>query len=313
MGELSQKIGKTLEHFGVSLFEDMGWETLAENLEIRCARTSHKNSENSSKQTHGIDILHGYYNPFTGRNEAIVIECKHHLDKDFIPSKVNHWIEELINTIECASASSEVSDYLKDYILVGGIILFNSSDNQYDEERAERTFSGLTVPKKRVPIMIYVANTARLEKWYSFCKEVEKIKSTNKNHNFGVIYPSICGSKWTRHSNVVPSYLFSDYIFSSYTKTVEDDDGTRKVDVKAIFCFDKGDNDSLLYLKNMIDTLQLEAHSDRKQEMHIYYYPEKKEDIESIKENFKHTIQESKSSYKLILMDNRRLSAVSYE
>ena len=107
MGELSQTIGKKLENFGNTLFANLGWEMLAQDLPIDCTRSTHKSptAKSGEKKTHGIDILQSFYNPFSARNEAVIIECKNHQWKDFIPSNLNQWIEELLNTIECASTS----------------------------------------------------------------------------------------------------------------------------------------------------------------------------------------------------------------
>lgn len=313
MGELSQVIGKKLENFGSTLFENLDWEILAQNVEFNCTRPQHKNNKEKDKQTHGIDILHGYINPFTGRREAIIIECKNHLWSDFIPSKLNVWIEELANTVECASISPTIAPYLTEHILVGGILLYNSSDNEYEPSRALKNISQVNVPRRRTPLMLYIADTNRLEQWYSLNQEISKIKSCNKEHNFGIIYPSIGGSNWDRLSVITPSYLFSDYILSAYTKIEETYDGTRKVDVKAIFCFDKVSDDSLYYLCDMINELQLESRSDRKQEVHIYFYPETQDEIDYIKESFARLVSKEKPSYELRLLDNRRLSRVSYE
>lgn len=313
MGELSQIIGKNLENFGSTLFESLDWEILHQNVEFNCTRSQHKNTKGKDKHTHGIDILHGYVNPFTRRKEAIITECKNHLWKDFIPSQLNIWVEELVNTIECASVSPDVAPYLKDRILVGGIILYNSSDNQYELDRALKNISQIIVPKRRTPLMLYIADTNRLEQWYSLNQEINRIKSNNKDHNFGIIYPSIGGSNWDRSSVITPSYLFSDYILSTYTKIEETHNGTSKVDIKAIFSFDKVSNDSLIYLCDMINELQLESRSDRKQEIHIYFYPETQDEIGYIKECFAHSVSKEKPSFKLKLLDNRRLSRVSYE
>lgn len=312
MGELSQAIGKKLENFGSVLFENLDWEILAQNVQFDCTRTQHKNIKEDSKRTHGIDILQGYANPFTGRKEAIIIECKNHLWSDFIPSKLNIWVEELANTIECAATSPVVVPHLTDYTLVGGILLYNSSDNLYEADRALKNISQVIVPRRRISSMLYLADTNRLEKWYSLNQEISKIKLENKDHNFGIIYPSIGGSSWDRCSVITPSYLFSDYILSTYTKIEEMHDGTRKVDVKAIFCFDKINDDSLIYLRDMINELQLESRGDRKQEVHIYIYPETTNEIDYIKECFDRLIGKDSPLFKMQLLDNRRISRVFY-
>lgn len=312
MGELSQTIGKKLENFGNMLFENLGWELLTQDLSIDCTRNTHKSpsSKSGQKKSHGIDILESFYNPFTARNEAVIVECKNHQWKDFIPINLNVWVDELLNTIECASASPKVTPYLSESTLTTGILLFNSSDNTYDYEKAQKTLSQITIPKRKTPTMLYVADTGRLEKWYALNTEISKIKDTNNNHNFGIVYPSIGGSQWDRQPIITPSYLFSDYVFSVYTKTYEHANGTEKVDVKAIFCFDIVNEASMLYLLDMINDLQFESRTERKQEIHIYFFPEKNDDSQRIEDCYNRVIKSKKPSFQLKFLDNRRLSPV---
>ncbi|MFR4258809.1 hypothetical protein [Gemmiger formicilis] len=344
MGELSQRIGKKLEHYGNSIFEHLEWKILAQDVQIDCIRAAHKNAKSSDKKTHGVDILAGYYNPFTKRQEAFIIECKHREWSNFIPSNLSLWVEELCNTIECASTSPALTTYLEEYTLIGGILLYNSSDNIYEMERALKSISQIKVPRRRHPLMIYLADNSRLEKWYSFNAEIAKIKQNSIENSFGIIYPSIGGSTWDRSPVVTPTYLFSDYILASYIKSATNqgvttkvdikalfcfehvtDDSlkylqdmitnqgiTTKVDIKALFCFEHVTDDSLKYLRDMINELQLESRSDRYQEVHFYFYPETEKDIDHIKDSFSKMFA-GKDTFKYYLMDNRRLSRIYYE
>ncbi len=313
MGELSQTIGKKLENFGNTLFANLGWEMLAQDLPIDCTRSTHKSptAKSGEKKTHGIDILQSFYNPFSARKEAVIIECKNHQWKDFIPSNLNQWIEELLNTMECASTSPKAAPYLTDTTLTTGILLFNSSDNLYDYVKATDTLKKITIPRRRTPTMLYLADTGRLEKWFSLNNEITRIKEQNKEHNFGIIYPSVSGSQWDRQNIITPSYLFSDYIFAGYTKINEHENGTEKVDVKAVFFFDTISEDSMLYLLNMINVLQFESRTERKQEVHIYFFPEKADDKKLIEDYFTKIVLQSKPQYQIRILDNRRLSPVT--
>ena len=73
MGELSQTIGKKLENFGNTLFANLGWEMLAQDLPIDCTRSTHKSptAKSGEKRTHGIDILQSFYNPFSARKTLL--------------------------------------------------------------------------------------------------------------------------------------------------------------------------------------------------------------------------------------------------
>ena len=70
MGEQAARIGKKLEEFGENFLPNLGWIELAHDREIKCTRTSHK------KQTHGIDLLCKFDNPYTTTQQGIIIECK---------------------------------------------------------------------------------------------------------------------------------------------------------------------------------------------------------------------------------------------
>lgn len=312
MGELSQRIGKKLECYGNSIFKHLEWKILAQDVQIDCIRSAHKNAKSSDKKTHGVDILAGYYNPFTKRKESFIIECKHREWSNFIPSNLSLWVEELCNTIECASTSPNLTKYLDEYTLIGGILLYNSSDGKYDNERALKSISKIKVPRRRHPLMIYLSDNSRLDKWYSFNSEIAKIKQNSTKDSFRIIYPSIGGSTWDRSPIVTPTYLFSDYILASYIKSVTNSAITFSVDIKALFCFEHVTDDSLKYLQDMINELQLESRSDRQQEVHFYFYPETEQEIDYIKESFTKMFAE-KNTFKYHLMENRHLSRIYYE
>ena len=82
--------------------------------------------------------------------------------------------------------------------------------------------------------------------------------------------------------------------------------------IKALFCFEHVTDDSLQYVQDMINELQLESRSDRCQEVHFYFYPETEQDIDHIKEFFTKMFA-NKKTFKYFLMDNRRLSRIYYE
>ena len=98
---------------------------------------------------------------------------------------------------------------------------------------------------------------------------------------------------------------------ASYIKSATNQGVTTKVDIKALFCFEHVTDDSLKYLQDMINELQLESRSDRYQEVHFYFYPETEKDIDHIKDSFSKMFA-GKDTFKYYLMDNRRLSRIYY-
>lgn len=307
MGELNKKIGDKLENFGGILFQNLGWDLLAQNLEISCINKNHKNHKNNDKKTHGIDLLFKYNNPFNNRKEAIIVECKNRQWKEFTPANLNLWTEELLNTVECASISSEVSSYIQDCTLIGGILLFNSSDEIYTKDKARKNLAQINIPKRKSPLMLYIADTNMLEKWYSLNTIIDKIKKDNIN-NFRIIYPSINESEWTPDSTIIPSFLFSDYIISSYMKELVLIPGQKNlVEHKTIFVFEKVSLEAVQYLKSMINTLQLAFHVTNYKFI-IYWYPEDKQDVDIIN-NLNNSAEDL---YTFIPMDNRSIQRIEY-
>lgn len=291
MGEKSQENGKIFEDYMVNLLESFEWKILGRNIGIDCIRSSHKNNKNGQKTSHGIDILGAYYNPFTNRNEAIIVECKNRQWNNISKSNVNDWLNELINTIECAPHSPEISKLLQEYVLIGGILACNPSDNNYNKEKAMNIRLGIQIPKKKYPYILYLADKDKLNKWDAFSKKIINIKKYNPN--FSIIYPSIAGSKWRREKNIIPSYLFSDFILASYI----DDSNSEKIDKKAIFYFDTIDKNSLIYLKSMINELQIEATSDNKKEICIHFFSDNVNELKFLKENFNKIFEETYFKY----------------
>ena len=307
MGELSKKIGNTLENYGENLFKNFNWELKVNDLEIKCINNNHKNKKDKQKRTHGIDLLFKYFNPFNNRYEATVIECKNRKWCEYKSSNLTNWIEELLNTIECVSCSSEMTEYLDDVVLTSGILLFHCNDNSYNKEDAEKIKTEITIPRRKTPTMLYLADNDILEKWDSMCSQIKEIKKNNIS-DFGIIYPSI-NSIWTKNESIIPEFLFSDYITISYNEKRQLDYNLQKTyEIKNIFCFDKVSNSSDKYLKDMIKKMQLGSYSNSDCKFNIYWYPEKKQDIELIK-----SFNKEDTMYKYIPLDNRNISRVDYE
>ena len=303
MGENNKKIGNKLEYFSEKLFKNFGWELLAKQLEIKCNDKNHKNSKNNEKQTHGIDLLFKYSNPFNNQKEAVIVECKNHKWEDFIPSKINLWIEELLNTVECASCSEVINGYIGDCSLKTGLLLFNSSDNEYNKERAIQNLSQVVVPRKKIATMLLLADTLLIEKWYSLLDKLDEIKK-NDIKDFGFIYPSI-DSKWTKINCLIPELLFSDFIITQHSEDIKTGNVTVTYEIKNIFCFDKVSKDAITYIESMIETMQLASHN-KDYKMYVYWYPETSEDTTYINNINK----ENDGEIKYIAMKNSRISIV---
>ena len=156
MGEEAAKIGKKLEGFGEVFFSKLGWVELAHDREIKCTRSSHK------KQTHGIDLLCKFDNPYMSTQQGVIVECKNRQMKSITESKIEEWVKELINNIECSQSAPELSDIdLTNTTLNTGLLLIHANDC-FDSSKFYGYLSNLQIANRRNPINIFIAGNDKI-------------------------------------------------------------------------------------------------------------------------------------------------------
>lgn len=309
MGEQANKIGKKLEGFGERLFAGFGWNELARDKEIQCRRKSvHK------KQTHGLDLLMNFYNPYLGCKQGIVIECKNRQMRSITQAEIDKWVIELINAIECAQAAPELADIKDDYMnLNTGLLLVHAND-AFEAEKFKQYLSCLKVPMRRNPISIFVAGNEEINRWNSLREKLEK----DYSKDFQFIYPSIEGSNMEMGKFITANQLYSKYIFAQdRTQEKRTEDGveylvprTRKI----MISFDEISTECFKYMWSMFKSFQFQDAS----ELVFVFYPRKINDVEYVKENFINTLYqvspaitpELESKIKIDFIDNRSMSPV---
>ena len=190
--------------------------------------------------------------------------------------------------------------------------MYNSSDGKYDVKKAKKVFSEITIPKRRNPIMMYLADNSRIEKWNSLLKAIYKIKHGDgyEENSFNIVYPSICDSRWNKSNIIAPYYLFSDFIFAHYTKKQNIAGMILTIEVKIIFAFEPITAASLHYILSMINELQIEAQGQRGVEVHIYFYPESEKEKDELELSF-YNIFKDKEKIKYYIMENDKLALTS--
>lgn len=205
MGENASKIGKKLEGYGEKLFTGFGWNELARDTEIQCGRKSiHK------KQTHGLDLLMSFYNPYLGSKQGIVIECKNRQMQSITQEEIDKWLVELINAIECAQSAPELIDIkTNDMNLNTGLLLVHANDI-FKKHLFDKYLSNLKVPSRRNPINIFIAGNEEINRWNSLRDKIEK----DYSQNFQFIYPSIEGSNMEMGKYITINQLYSKYVFA---------------------------------------------------------------------------------------------------
>lgn len=309
MGEQANKIGKKLEGFGEELFSGFGWNELARDTEIQCSRKHlHK------KQTHGLDLLMSFYNPYLGCKQGIVVECKNRQMKSITQSEIDKWLNELLYAIECAQSAPELENVdIEHTNLNTGLLLIHANDN-FNAVNFNRYLCNLKVPTRRNPINIFIAGNDEINRWNSLRYTIEK----NYSKEFRFIYPSIEGSNMELGSYITINQLYSKYIFAQDVLNVQKvEDGlpyTVPMVRKIIISFDDISIVSFKYMWSIFKAFQLQ---DAK-ELVFIFYPRKSDDVDFIKSNFIKTLynvdppitDEIEKKVKIDYIDNRSLSPV---
>lgn len=308
MGEQAAKIGKKLEGFGEQLFSGFGWIELDRDKEIKCKRSSH------NKRTHGLDLVMKFDNPYISKKQGVVVECKNRQMQSITKENIEKWVKELVNSIECAQSSEELSDFdLENTTLNTGLLLIHANDS-FDEEKYWKYLKEIAVSGRRNPINIFIAGNNEIDQWNSL---ITFVKSTFTN-NFSYIYPSINGSTKTSSNCLSINSLYSKYFFAQHTKMIpRTQDGVQydfPIKQAIMFSFDCISKDSFRYMWSMFKYYQFEDC----EEYVFVFYPRNTGDIEFIKENLVRSLtsggkplsEEIANKIKICFLANRKLSPV---
>ncbi|GHV44305.1 hypothetical protein FACS189492_0420 [Clostridia bacterium] len=317
MGENAKKTGDKLEQFGGNyLMTKLGWQELLRDYEIKCSRSSHKNSKDGNKLTHGIDLLCKFDDPYSRTGQAVVIECKNWQMQSINATSVGEWVMELINNIDCAQSAPELQNVGVDTsVLATGLLLIHAND-RYDEKKMETILQGISAPNRRMPINVFIATNREIYMWTSLFNEIDR---TFKDSDFDFVYPSINESSKVISKHIPINALFSRFLFAQHTYAIDFNDGNRKgteqKSESVLFSFDDISLDSFRYIWSMFKYYQMEGTNS----YIFYFYPRKSEDVQLITaENFINAIAQddadisdiTKSKIQVKILDNRELSPV---
>lgn len=322
MGEKAKSIGEKLEGFGEKLFDGFGWHEITRDLEITCRKSTHKNPTGGSKKTHGVDLLHLVNDPYLGKKIGIVTECKNRQWSGITLSTIQQWLNELVNTIECTKNSNEIKELdICAANINTGILLINSNDGNFENDRFYEYLSKLQISNKRDPINIYISGNDRIEQWHALRKKIDEYKLQYKQGNFKFVYPSIDNSKRSEEDYIVVTHLFSKYIFAVHNYYIEENSnnpGMPNMIAKRryiVFSFDKHTKESFKYLCSMFKYFQFEEG----QEYLFCFYPHSAVDVEYINNNFKKSIKDINGKEVLDMnkvhidfLENSSISPVDY-
>ncbi len=289
MGENSPKIGKKLESFSWDLFSLFNWKLKMNDKQINCTRSTHKNKDDKEKKTHGVDVYFEYEDPYINRIQGVFVECKNRQWRSISSSNIEKWVDELINTMECASYNQELHGYYAENSDKNcGLLLINTNDGGFDKTKFYNYIENITNKNKRIPIKIFIAGNDMLNKWWA----IDNINATDYNRNLQYIHLSINNSRPLKNRCLSINHLFSKYIFCEFEYTKEYQEGTDKVtrtrNRLVIFCFDKICKESFTYLWSLCRFYQCEINYN---EYDICFFPESSIDTNIIKEDFINTLK----------------------
>lgn len=317
MGENAQKIGKKLEELGVNILKLYNWNERMRDKEIKCTRKSHKNAEGNSKRTHGVDLYMEYEDPYIGGTQGVFIECKNHKWSGITKSKIEQWVKEEINLIECARSNKDLQDFYTDNADHNcALILINCNDNQYDEDKFYEYLSQVQIQTKRIPYKIFIAGNIMINRWDA----IEHMIKESYHNGISVLYPSINNSQPLAKKYWSINQLFSKYIFTETVEQVEEKVGEGRLIKEekrlVIFNFDIVCAESFQYMWSMCRFFQYE---NRYNNIDICFWINSKEEHNYINENFKNVIKRAyQDNIDLALLDsvnikfllNRKLNVV---
>ena len=211
MGENAQKIGKKLESVGFELLSMFNWKKKMGDKEIKCTRSTHKNSKGASKRTHGVDLYMEYKDPYLGGVQGVFIECKNRGWASISKSEIQNWVNEEINLIDCARNNSELQEFYADGADKNcALIIINCNDGKYDHKKFEQYLSELEIPNKKIPYKIFIAGNKTLEKWDA----IDCMIKTDYLNGINVLYPSINNSQPISENYWSLNHLFAKYILA---------------------------------------------------------------------------------------------------
>lgn len=302
MGENAQKIGKKLESFGWNLFGLFNWKLKMKDKQINCVRSTHKNKGDKDKKTHGVDIYLEYEDPYINKVQGVFIECKNRQWVSINSSNIEEWIDELINTMECAIYDQELNGYYAENSDKHcGLLLINTNDGNFNKTKFYNYIENITYKSKRMPIKVFIAGNDMINKWWA----IDNINATDYNRNLQYIYLSINNSRPLKNKCLSINHLYSKYIFCEYEYQKESMEGVERVirtrRKMVILCFDKICRESFNYLWSICRFNQFEINY---KEYDICFFPESSIDTDIVKEDFMNVLKTYEKSIEPYILEN---------
>lgn len=193
MGEWSKKVGEYGEGIVEKFLSIVGWSNPSKGLTISCSMSNgeHKNQNDCSVKTHGIDFLYSYMNPLVdGQLKNVIISSKYSMLKyPNSPTQQFKWfMTDLVNTIECFDDSNIKAEILEPFSCssiddVGVLFWLNGDDNSNDDLISVVSSTRFDMLRNAT---IYIVDNKRI----CFILEVMKYIKTLSTFSYSFYYPS---------------------------------------------------------------------------------------------------------------------------
>lgn len=285
--EEPQRGNRWTEH-AVQLLSDLGWEQKGStNVDIPCV--IHK----ERRHPHGIDFFMTYLDPYQNSEIGIIGEAKNYAWNSLSRSKIENWINELVQKIECVPFSDEFIERLNfDRVSVNTGLLMIWVHDSFDKAEFINYLNNISIQKKHTLQRIFVLGNHEILKLYSLKRKILEITSEqNSSTVFDVFYPSYQEYDSSRANNLITlEYIKSKYIFGKMSK-LETHTGANTpttINSTVVFYFDELTFDALKHMYLALRRFQL-----TEQKILIYHYLEEDERIE----HFSPHIEQFKREY----------------
>lgn len=312
MSEQQQYEGEKWTKESISILKKLGWVQRGDkNFDVKCvnkkAHYTGKKSDGNRKNDHGVDSFFTYNDPYIGGNNAVIVESKSRQWKSIKSKDIKAFINQTLNTLECASENEELRKYTEIKSFNTGLIFIwcNEKEN-YNHEEFIKELEKVEVPNKKIPYSICVASNYDILRWCSLISTVDKIERECENFEF--FYPSDYFNKKSSCTNRSKTlnivHMFSKYIFAKSRKTIKDDCGSKNYNISHIFYYSEPTIEELKFMRQLANKYQLEdCH-----EVWIHFYGDKskyRNDIEEFKRIVQHEFKqnEKRTSIKFKTME----------
>lgn len=198
-GEGAKNSGEIGEKIASKLLDKIGWNPSMYNVSIPCSTSSHLNSSNNPRQTHGEDQIFAYDTPFHDDTTEFVHVSVKNTNKHYpkgekgLKTTAKKFMEELHEIIECAKYSeqlAEIEDQVgsKKHKNHSGLLVFLSNNTDELDRNIRSELSTLRLDNAS-STPIYLIDNARASFLLRVIDHLEA--NTNSGESYKFYYPKI--------------------------------------------------------------------------------------------------------------------------